>query len=441
MIGYYLRLALKSLRRTPGLTALMVSAIGLGIATCIVTLTVYHAMSGNPIWWKNNVLYAVTMDSWGPRHPYDSDHPTLAPPQLTYQDATYLMQSDIPKRKAVMTLLLGMVSGAPGQTIPLHVFTRATGGDFFRMFDVPFQYGGGWSAAADSGPQPLIVLSQKVNDELFGGSDSVGRTVLWNGRRFRVVGVMAAWHPLPRFYDLIDGAFKPPADTFVPFGWVRAMRLLPAGNTDSWGPARIGSFDQLLNSDAVWTEMWVELPTAASREKYQAYMDAYWAAQRLTGRFQRPRNNHLTRVGRWLQINGVVTSDSRILLRVAFAFLVVCLINTVGILLTKFVRGAPVTGVRRALGASRRQIFLQHIVEVAVVSLSGGLLGLALGAGGLGAVRALYSGNEAYGLLAHFDPLGVLWALALAALSTLAAGLYPAWIVGRMPPALYLKTR
>jgi putative ABC transport system permease protein len=441
MISYYLRLALKSLRRTPGLTALMVSAIGLGIATCIVTLTVYHAMSGNPIWWKNNVLYAVTMDSWGPRHPYDSDHPKLAPPQLTYQDATYLMQSDIPKRKAMMTLLLGMVSGAPGQTVPLHVFTRATSGDFFRMFDVPFQYGGGWSAAADSGPQPLIVLSQKVNDRLFGGSDSVGRTVLWNGRRFRVVGVMGAWHPLPRFYDLIDGAFKPPADTFVPFGWVRAMRLLPAGNTDSWGPARIGSFDQLLNSDAVWTEMWVELPTAASRERYQAYMDAYWAAQRLTGRFQRPRNNHLTRVGRWLQINGVVTSDSRILLRVAFAFLVVCLINTVGILLTKFVRGAPVTGVRRALGASRQQIFLQHIVEVAVVSLSGGLLGLALGAGGLGAVRALYSGNEAYGLLAHFDPLGVLWALALAALSTLAAGLYPAWVVGRLPPALYLKTR
>ena len=56
MLGYNLRLALNSLRRTPALTALMVGAIGLGISVCIVTLTVYHAMSGNPIWWKNNVL-------------------------------------------------------------------------------------------------------------------------------------------------------------------------------------------------------------------------------------------------------------------------------------------------------------------------------------------------------------------------------------------------
>jgi len=56
MLGYYLWLAAKSFRRNPGLTALMVGAIALGISTCIVTLTVYHAMSGNPIWWKNNVL-------------------------------------------------------------------------------------------------------------------------------------------------------------------------------------------------------------------------------------------------------------------------------------------------------------------------------------------------------------------------------------------------
>ena len=443
MISYYLRLALKSLRRTPGLTALMVSAIGLGIATCIVTLTVYHAMSGNPIWWKNNVLYAVTMDSWGPRHPYDSDHPKLAPPQLTYQDATYLMQSDIPKRKAMMTQLLGMVIRRPRSDGPT---ARVHARDERRLLPACSTYRSNTAAAGaprrTSGPQPVIVLSQKVNDRLFGGSDSVGRTILWNGRRFRVVGVMGAWHPLPRFYDLIDGAFKPPADTFVPFGWVRAMRLLPAGNTDSWGS---GQDRRLSTSCSTRTPSGPRCGSSCPPPRAARGIRRTWTRtgprSGSTGRFQRPRNNHLTRVGRWLQINGVVTSDSRILLRVAFAFLVVCLINTVGILLTKFVRGAPVTGVRRALGASRQQIFLQHIVEVAVVSLSGGLLGLALGAGGLGAVRALYSGNEAYGLLAHFDPLGVLWALALAALSTLAAGLYPAWVVGRLPPALYLKTR
>jgi putative ABC transport system permease protein len=440
--SYYLKLALKSLRRTPGLTALMVCAIALGIGTCIVTLTVYHAMSGNPIWWKNSVLYSVTMDSWSPHEPFDSQHPQLPPPQLTYKDATYLMQSDAPKRKAIMTKLLGMLSGAPGQTLPLHVWTRATSGDFFQMFDVPFEYGGPWDASADRGPQPVIILSHKVNDQLFGGADSVGRTVLWDTHQFRVVGVLKEWHPIPLFYDLIDdGAFASPADTFVPFGWVRAFEQLPAGNTSSWGPGRIVTFQDLLNSDAVWIEMWVELPDAASRARFQAYMNAYWAEQHRAGRFPRPLNNRLTRVGEWLKVNGVVSNDSRILVRIAFAFLAVCLINTVGILLTKFLRGAALTGVRRALGASRRQVFLQHIVEVAVVSLLGGMLGLALGALGLSAVRALYAGDQTYSLLARFDPVGVAWALALAALSTLAAGLYPAWAVGRLPPAIYLKTR
>jgi len=443
VLGYYLRLALKSLRRTPGLSALMVCAIALGIAACIVTLTFYHAMSGNPIWWKNNVLYAVTMDSWELGPPSDPEHPTLAPPQLNYKDATYLFRSDIPKRKLITANMLGMLSGAPGQTVPLQVMTRATTKDFFAMFDVPFEYGGGWRGS-DFDAVPEIVLTKEVNDRLFGGANSVGRSVLFNGNRFRVVGVMRHWDPLPRFYDIIDGAFAAPEEmdqAFVPFAWMPALQASPVSNTTCHGAAQIRTYQDFLGGECLWIEMWAELPSAASRERFQSYMDAYWATQHQAGRFPRPINNRLTNVGQWLKVNGVVSSDSRILLRVAFAFLAVCLINTVGILLTKFLRGAPVIGVRRALGASRRHIFMQHIVEVAVVSVTGGLLGLALGAAGLAGVQAIYAQDSTYGLLAHFDPLGVAWALALAALSTLAAGLYPAWSIGRLPPAGYLKIR
>jgi putative ABC transport system permease protein len=443
VLPYYLRLALNSLRRTPGLTALMVCAIALGIAACIVTLTVYHAMSGNPIWWKNNVLYAVTMDSWPADRPYDPTHPTLPPPELSYKDATYLLKSDIPQREVIMTQMMGMVSGAPGQSVPLRVMTRATTKDFFAMFDVPFKYGGAWRGN-DLDALPEIVLTKEVNDALFGGIDSVGRSVLWNGNRFRVVGVLRHWEPLPRFYDVVDGAFAPSDQidqVFVPFSWVTALQATPASNMSCTSASSVQNYQQFLTSDCIWIQMWVELHSAARRERFQAYMDAYWAAQRRAGRFQRPLNNHLTDVSHWLELNGVVSSDSRILLRVAFAFLAVCLINTVGILLTKFLRGAPIIGVRRALGASRRQIFTQHIVEVAVVAIAGALLGLGLGAIGLEGVRAINAQDSTYGMLAHFDPVGVAWALALAALSTLAAGLYPAWSIGRLPPAGYLKSR
>src|SRR6185437_14367456 len=237
-----------SLRRTPGLTALMVCAIALGIAACIVTLTVYHAMSGNPIWWKNNVLYAVTMDSWLADRPYDATHPTLPPPELSYKDATYLLKSDIPQHKVIMTEMMGMMSGAPGQRVPLRVMTRATTKDFFAMFDVPFEYGGAWRGN-DLDTLPEIVLTKEVNDALFGGIDSVGRSVLWNGNRFRVVGVLREWEPLPRFYDVVDGAFAPSDQSdqvFVPFSWVTALQATPASNMSCTGEQSIQNYQQFL---------------------------------------------------------------------------------------------------------------------------------------------------------------------------------------------------
>lgn len=445
MLGYYLRLAFKSFRRMPGLTVLMAGAIAFGIAACIVTLTVYHAMSANPIWWKNNVLYAVTMDSWDPGEPYFPSQPTLAPDMLTYRDAMYLYESAIPERKTIMAHLLGALSGAPGQTRPFPVLTRTTTRDFFRMFDAPFEYGGPWSTAADRGPEPVIVLSRWENDKLFGGADSVGRTILWNNMRFRIVGVLNHWRPQPRFYDLTAGGggdFSKPANVFVPFRWGTTLRQWPVGTMGCWGAAPVHTFRQLLGSKCVWITMWVQLPTASRRERFLDFMNAYWARQREAGRFPRPRNNHLWKVSRWLAIHHVVSQDSRLLLRLAFAFLAVCLINTIGVLLAKFLRGAPIAGIRRALGASRRQIFEQHLVEVATLSLVGSALGLALGALGLRGVHAMYAhtGN-AYGAVAHFDSIGVLWTLALAAVSTVLAGLYPAWRIGRVSPVIYLKSQ
>ena len=46
-------------------------------------MTVHHGMSSNPLWWKNDRVYAVTLDSWDPEQPADDKHPDLPPPQLT----------------------------------------------------------------------------------------------------------------------------------------------------------------------------------------------------------------------------------------------------------------------------------------------------------------------------------------------------------------------
>ena len=445
MFGYYLQLALRNLRRNPGLTALMIGAVALGIAVCVMTLTMYRAMSGNPIWWKNDVLYAVTMDFWDPQEPAWDKKPHLPPPQLTYHDAMALYASEIPKHKVLMHKAVGIVSVDGRQVKPERVTTRVTTKDFFAAFDVPFQYGGTWSDAADGGPEPVVVISRKLNEKLFGGANSVGRRIRWNDNEFRIIGVRDHWMPLPTFYDVNNGSLEEPEDLYMPFGWNRVLEIMSAGNTNGWKPQDIKTYEEFLNSENVWIQMWVELPDATARDRFQAFIDNYAQEQKQAGRYQRPLNNRLTQVDQWLADNDVVGNDDRVLVGLAFAFLAVCLLNTVGLLLAKFLNHAPITGVRRALGASRRQIFAQHLVEVGVISSIGAVLGLALGGLLLLGLRALYTFDPTEGggtqAIAHVDVGSVVTALALALFATIAAGLYPAWRIGRIPPASYLKAQ
>ena len=448
MIGYFFRLAFASFRRTPGITALMVLAIAIGIGVCVVTLTFYHAMSGNPIWWKSDQLYAVTLDNWDPAEPADNTRPTLPPDQVAYRDAEAIYRSAIPKHTTIMYRAVGVVSGqGPNAPIvPTNVSTRVTSGDFFAMFEVPFQYGEGWNTKADLGPEPLIVLSQPLNQKLFGGANSVGRVLRWNDNEFRVVGVLASWEPQPKFYDLNSGSFGPPEDAYIPWKWGDTLSLGSDGSSNCWRVENIESFKAFESSDCVWVQAWVELPNIAARYRMQSMLDAYTDRERKAGRFPRPRNNHLTDVDQWLKDQRVVSSDNRVLVGLAFAFLAVCLINTVGLLLAKFLNAASLSGLRRALGASRRDLFTQHMVEVSAIAGTGALLGLGLGALGLAGIRALYTvgpvtSNSGYRALAHMDISSYVTAVVLAVIATFVCGLYPAWRVGRLQPASYLKNQ
>ena len=212
MFGYYLELAFRNLKRNPGLTALMIGAVALGIAVCVMTLTMYRAMSGNPIWWKNDVLYAVTMDFWDPQQPADEDKPWLPPPQLTYRDAMAVYRSDIPKHKVIMHKAIGILSLDHSGVKPRLIDARVTSKDFFAAFDVPFQYGGTWTDADDSGPGPVMVISRRLNDELFGGTNSVGQRVRMDDNEYRIVGVRDHWTPLPTFYDVNNGSLEQAED-------------------------------------------------------------------------------------------------------------------------------------------------------------------------------------------------------------------------------------
>jgi putative ABC transport system permease protein len=444
MFAYDLRLALDSMKRHPGLAALMVLAIALGIAVCTVTFTMYHAMATNPIPDKSSQLYAVTLDTWSPERPYEEENPDNTPTLQTYRDAMYLYGAKAAPRSVVMYKSGALLVPERNGVKPFNAVVRVTTHEFFPMFDVPFKYGQGWDAAADQGPAPVVVIGSETNDKVFGGENSVGRMLKLGKVEYRVAGVLEPWAPSPKFFDLNNGAFDDPEDVYIPFGWGKSLELPVYGNINCWKPEVGSGYQDFLNSECVWLQYWTELPTAADRDKYQAFIDNYARSQKAAGRFQRPLNNKLYDVGQWLDRNEVVQRDNRVLIGIALMFLGVCLVNVVGLLLAKFLNAAPLTGLRRALGASRRDIVRQHMTEVLLIGLAGGVLGLLFAVAGLAGIRTVYSSEfsqGAYERLTQVDPVVVLVTLGLALFAGAIAGLYPSWRIGRTAPAIYLKTQ
>ena len=93
MLGYYLDLALRSLRRNPVLTGLMITAIAFGIGTSMTSLSVSRAMSGDPIPEKSQQLFRVQIDSWGPERRGERNEDGLDE-NLSYIDAMALKRSE-----------------------------------------------------------------------------------------------------------------------------------------------------------------------------------------------------------------------------------------------------------------------------------------------------------------------------------------------------------
>lgn len=437
MWTYYLKLSWLSIKKTPVLSALMVLTVAVGIGTCLTTLTMYSVISGNPMAHKNDRLFAVQLDAWDPDDEYAGGN--HVPPQLTYQDAMAIYESRIPDktvimRKSGLTVQKTDMSGTPST----HK-TRMTTRDFFSMFDVVFVYGGPWDDDADLNRGKVVVINETVNNQLFEGKDSVGEPLLLEGELFTVVGVVDDdWALVPKVYDLNNGPFDTSAHIYVPFSNVANREYQTWGNMNNWSAAPINSYREFLASESIWIQAWVELSSPEQQREFARFLEGYIKQQKQNGRFQRPLKYALSTPGEWLAINETVSSDNRVLVGLSLAFLLVCLVNTVVMLLAKFLRKAPEAGIRRALGASRRAIFSQHVFEALAIGVAGGLLGLVFSWFGLAGVRDLF-GN--YDKVAVMNLYTVAMSLSLAVIASLVSGALPAWRVSSTQPAKYLNTQ
>lgn len=434
MLAYYFDLALRSFRSSRALSLLMVLALGLGIGACMTTLTVFHVLSGDPTPGKSARLVNVQLDASGMGGYKPGREPQF---QLTRYDAEALLRDKRAKRQAMMTgSHLAVLPESPNLK-PFYASTRQTSADFFAMFEVPFRHGTGWDAQADESAARVAVLSREMNDKVFGGENSVGRTLRIRDQDFRVVGVLADWRPVPHFYDTTLGDYAPAEDVYIPFATARALKFGTSGNMDCWDSQ--GADGPLaLNAPCAYVQYWAELDAPGQVADYKRYLEQYSEDQRKAGRFKRPVNVRVRNVVEWLVYQEALPGDVKLQVWLAFGFLLVCLTNTVGLLLAKTLRRSGEIGVRRALGATQRAIFGQFVVEAGALGLAGGVLGLGLAWCGLWLVRR---SPADYAPLAQLDAPMLALSFALAMGASVLAGLLPAWHASRVTPAQQLKTQ
>jgi len=415
-----------------------VAAVSIKNGASMTIVSVYYIMSGDPIPQKSEQLYFVQLDSWDPNEP--AEEPNEPPDQVTYLDATALLKAGKARRQVVSYAIGRILQPQEEGALPFQVSGRGTSRDFFSMFDVPFLFGSGWDQSSDDNTEQVLVLSRRINDRVFGGENSVGRRILMNGDSYRVMGVIDEWNPVPKFYDLTTGAFNDTAEVFIPFSVAINKELNGWGNTNCWKPVPDGGWPSFLNSECIWMQMWVELHGDAEVQEYRAFLDAYTESQKELGRFPRPLNNRLSKVMDHLESQEVVDDSVRILLLLAGLFLVVCLLNTISLLLAKVLRRTGDISLRRALGASKRAVFYQYIIEAGLIGFTGGVFGVGMTWLGLQGIIGLYSEFDFVERLAQMDWVMVLTAVFLAIASALAAALYPTWRAVRIHPASQLKT-
>lgn len=439
MFGYYLQLALRRCRRSPAVVALVVLTMAIGIAACMTALSIFGALEGQPLPGISNHLYVATMDARetagknGNESAYGS-----ADSLLKLRDARALVDAHRAPAQIALTHTYAQVGNPNGKQTDAVTGLLAYG-PVLRELGVPLRFGRPWTQAEQTSHAPVAVIDSKLAEKLFGTADAVGRSVEIQQHRFQVIGVTAPWKPRTAFIGAANfGGQVVGSDLqlFLPVGAALDAGIGPETSGECGSSATDMTFGSVDVQHCRWLEVWVALKTPAAVASYQRFLAGYAAAQHDAGRFVYPPQAKLYGTRAWMALNHVVPNDVSLNVILAGAFLVLCMINVAGLLTARFLRRQADVAIRRALGASWRQVFAQHLVESGLFGLMGGVLALPLTLLGMWIVRKQPVG---YAPAAHFSIGVFIGLLVLSLIVGMIVGILPAWRVCRLPPAMQIK--
>jgi len=438
MFNYYLKLGIRNLRRNPLLTALMIITLAVGVAASVSTLTILHVMSSDPIPDKSSLLLVPVIDN-ASMNGYVPGERT-EDQMMTYTDTMNLFTQKIGSDRTAIFSFDSTVESPHPKLGLIDINGIATTSSFFPMFEVPFKYGTAWNSDDERKMSKVVVLSEAASEKYFGKENPVGKSIRLQRDDFQVIGVLAKWNPLPHYTNLVEGKdrFVGEDDIYVPFQTATSLKVDFAGSVwCSYAGAKPG-IQGLMDSECSWLQVWIEAKSAVQVKQIKDQLDAYTLEQHKLGRLPRQAKNELLNVNEWMEYLHIVGNDHKISTWLSFGFLALCLVNTVGLLLAKFSARASEVGVRRALGASKTDIFKQFIVETMVLGFAGGIVGLLLSLAGLWLISLQ---TKQLQVIAHMDVSMLMTTFILSVSASVLAGLFPTWRACQVTPAIQLKTQ
>jgi len=369
MLSYNLKLALQNFKRAPSLYFLVLLTLSIGVGLLCANLALVSSMTGDPIPEKSDKLFHVSMNTW------PNDQPPAEPFHiLRYREAMKIAESDIPKNSAVF--YASGVYARDAQSDSLKRFdssVRATTTGFFALTKAPFAYGNGF--AKNSGME--VVIGDQLNQKIFAGENSVGKTLELDGELLTITGVLKPWSLRPLFYHATEGrAFNLTDDIYVPIE--TAIDLGWSIHARSSSTVSYKGVEFTRDRDVFYLQAWVELEDKTKQQVFQNYLDNYSQTLKDAGEHPLDINNQLRDVNAWLLEQNIVDQKVLAFTLASVLFLCVCVFNASSLLLSRFHSAKFEVGLRRAIGASNKNILNQGLIESVLLGFVAGVVSLLL---------------------------------------------------------------